>query len=99
MLEDENVKAVLDKILQLVSENSNICTKAMLTTDEAAIYMGISKSQLYKLMMRRDIPYYKPMGKVCYFKRVEIEEWLQQNRCATEREISDKANKYCMKGR
>jgi hypothetical protein len=38
------------------------------------------------------------MGKMCYFNRVEIEGWLQQNRVATSTEIADRANQYCMKG-
>ena len=60
--------------------------------------MGISKSYLYKLTMRGEIPHYKPMGKMCYFNRYEIEEWLQQNRCATSAELNDRANRITMKG-
>lgn len=82
----------------MVATKTLFCTKEVLTTSEAAQYMGISKSYLYKLTMRAEIPYYKPMGKMCYFNRAELEEWLQQNRCATDREISDRANKHCMKG-
>ena len=72
-------------------------TKEVLTSDEAAQYMGISKSYLYKLTMRGEIPHYKPMGKMCYFNRAELEEWLQSNRVATATEIADRANQYCMK--
>ena len=68
-----------------------ITAKAVLTSDEAARYLGITKSYLYKLTMRREIPHYKPQGKICYFNRREIETWLQTNRVATDREISDKA--------
>lgn len=74
-------------------------TKEVLTSDEAARYMGISKSYLYKLTMRREIPHYKPMGKVCYFNRKELEGFLQGNRISTAAEISGKAQSYCMKGK
>ena len=73
-------------------------TKEVLTSDEAARYMGISKSYLYKLTMRREIPHFKPMGKVCYFNRKELEGFLQGNRVATAAEISSQAQAYCMKG-
>ena len=73
-------------------------TKEALTSDEAARYMGISRSYLYKLTMTRKIPHYKPMGKVCYFNRKELEGFLQGNRVATDTEISSKAQSYCMKG-
>lgn len=71
-------------------------TKEVLTSDEAARYMGISKSYLYKLTMRREIPHYKPMGKVCYFNRKELEGFLQGNRISTAAEISSKAQSHCM---
>ena len=72
--------------------------KEVLTSDEAARYMGISKSYLYKLTMRQQIPHYKPMGKMCYFNRAELENWLQNNRVATDEEIKERATNYCMKG-
>lgn len=72
--------------------------KEVLTSDEAAAYMGISKSYLYKLTMKKQIPHYKPMGKICYFNRVELEQWLQTNRVATEAELNTRAQNYCQKG-
>lgn len=80
-----------------IAANTIYCTKEVLTSDEAAAYMGVSKSYLYKLTMRKEIPHYKPMGKMCYFKRVELEAWLQSNRVATDSELTQKAQAYCMK--
>jgi excisionase family DNA binding protein len=76
-------KEELTQITDLVTDNTLFCTKEVLTSDEAARYMGISKSYLYKLTMRQKIPHYKPMGKMCYFNRAELENWLQNNRVAT----------------
>jgi excisionase family DNA binding protein len=90
----EELKQVADQ----VTANIINCTKEILTTDEAARYMGISKSYLYKLTMRQQIPHYKPMGKMCYFNRQELEQWLQSNRVSTDAEITDRAIKYCQKG-
>lgn len=84
-------------IADLVTANMISCTKEVLTSDETAIYMGVSKSYLYKLMMRKEIPHYKPMGKMCYFNRQELEQWLQQNRCATNSELEQKAQAFCQK--
>ena len=91
-------KEEITLITNLVTDNTLFCTKEVLTSDEVARYMGISKSYLYKLTMRQQIPHYKPMGKMCYFNRAELEAWLQNNRVATSTEISDCANAYCMKG-
>ena len=91
MLED------LKKVADLITANTIFCTKEVLTSDEAAKYMGVSKSYLYKLTMRQQIPHYKPMGKMCYFNRLELEQWLQSNRVATAAEISQQAQAFCMK--
>ncbi len=88
----------LQQVADLVTANIINCTKEVLTSDEAARYMGIKKSYLYKLTMRQEIPHYKPLGKMCYFNRVELEQWLQSNRVATADELSQKAQTYCMKG-
>lgn len=87
-----------NNVADLISAKTIFCTKEVLTSDEVAQYMGISKSYLYKLTMRQEIPHYKPLGKMCYFNRVEVENWLQSNRVATSEEINDKANAYLMKG-
>ncbi len=88
------VKAFADK----VAEEATYTGKEVLTSEEVARYMGISLSYLYKLTMRRQIPHYKPLGKMCYFNRVEVEQWLQSNRVATEEELNERATAYCEKG-
>lgn len=75
-----------------------ITAKAVLTSDEAARYLGITKSYLYKLTMGRKIPHSKPMGKMVYFDRLELEAWLRSNRVATNEELERNAAAYCRKG-
>lgn len=87
----EEIKAIAD----LVTANIIACTKEVLTSDEAARYMGMSKSYLYKLTMRQEIPHFKPTGKVIYFNRTEVEQWLQSNRVATVNEAQADAEAYC----
>ena len=87
----------LKQVADMVAENIIFCTKEVLTSDEAAKYMGIARSYLYKLTMKQQIPHFKPMGKMCYFNRLELEQWLQRNRVATVDEIEQRAQAYCMK--
>ena len=87
----------LKQVADLISANIINCSKEVLTSDEAARYLGISKSYLYKLTMQQKIPHYKPLGKMCYFNREELEQWLQSNRVATDEEISQQAQQYCAK--
>lgn len=94
--------SIMDKELKqlgdIVTANTIFCTKEVLTSEEAAKYMGISKSYLYKLTMRQMIPHYKPMGKMCYFVRAELEQWLRGNRVSTSDEINQLAQDYCANG-
>lgn len=80
-----------------VAKQIIFCTKEVLTSGEAALYMGLSKNYLYKLTSQNKIPHYKPLGKMCFFNRLEIEKWLQSNRVATDDEISQQAQTYCTK--
>jgi len=87
----------LKQVADFITANTIFCTKEVLTSDEAARYMGVSKSYLYKLTMNQQIPHYKPMGKMCYFNRLELEQWLQNNRVATAAEIEQRAQAYCIR--
>ncbi len=85
----------LQQVADLITANIISTTKAVLTVSECAKYMGVSRSTLYKMMMRHEIPFSKPGGKMCFFSRAEVEAWLMSNRVATSDEIRDKAQAYC----
>lgn len=86
---------IVQEIAELVTDKTLFCSKQVLTSDEAAKYMGIAKSTLYKLTMSKEIPHYKPTGKLCFFDRNELEAWLKSNRVSTDTEISERAAAYC----
>ena len=88
----------LNQLADYLTEATLLTQKEVLTSAEVAKYMGVSKAYLYKLTMKQLIPHYKPLGKLCYFQRAEVEAWLQSNRVATLSEIESKAKTYCMKG-
>ena len=96
-LKHKKMTEELKQVADLITANIINTTKEVLTSNEAAKYMGISKSYLYKLTMGQKIPHYKPLGKMVYFKRVELESWLQSNRVATGNEITQKALTFCVK--
>ncbi|HAP94192.1 MAG TPA: DNA-binding protein, partial [Chryseobacterium sp.] len=53
--------------------------KAILSLKEAAEYMGVSESTLYKMTSARTITFYKPNNGKIYFKRVDLNNWMLQN--------------------
>ena len=75
----ENLLAGLGENL----ENSQYTNKDVLTFDEACKYLGVSDSLLYKLTAAKAVPHYKPRGKMIYFKKLELNEWLLHNQVIT----------------
>ena len=51
-----------------------------LTFKEACIYLGYAPSYLYKLTYRKVIPHYKPTGKMIFFSKNEIDEWVYKSK-------------------
>jgi len=89
----------LKQVADIVTANTIFCSKEVLTTDEAAKYLGVSLSCLYKWTMSRAIPHYKsPSGKMCYFNRKEIEAWMQSCKVATNEELEQQARNISRKG-
>jgi|SRR3972149_4609526 len=46
---------------------------------EAHEYLGISLSYLYKLTSQNKIPHFKPNGKIIYFSKAELDQWIMRN--------------------
>lgn len=61
--------------------------KEALTSQEAAQFLGMKLSTLYKKTMNNEIPFYTPCNKRLYFKRQELEQWMLQNRHLTNEEM------------
>ncbi len=55
----------------------------LLNLNQAAQYLSISHSQLYKYTSQRKIPFHKPAGKYLYFFKHELDEWIRQNDTST----------------
>lgn len=84
----------LQAMAEIIANRVALNTKEVLTFKEACTYTGLSTSALYKKTMEGDVPHYKPFGKLNYFKRDELDQWLMQNRCSTQAELADKAQRY-----
>ncbi len=89
----------LRQVADLITANIIGATKEVLTSEEAARYLGVSKSCLYKWTMTRQIPHYKsPTGKMCFFNRQEVEAWMQTNKVSTDAELEEQAHIMVQKG-
>ena len=55
-------------------------SKDVLTFDEAALYLLVSHTHLYRLTRNGTLPYYKPQGRKRYFNREELNQWVKNGR-------------------
>ena len=60
-------------------ESSVWMSKEILTTSEAAMYLGFKIGYLYKLTSENKIPFYKPNGGCIYFSKQELVDWAKSN--------------------
>lgn len=71
-----NVSKQLTEIQEYVQKS--VCEqKEILNLTEAASFLSISKSTLYKMTHMRSIPFYKPSGKLIFFKRKDLVDWVE----------------------
>lgn len=91
---------IILKELREIKDAALLAAKPILTMDDAAAFMGVTKCNLYKLVSAKRIPYYKSEGgKFTYFKRTELEQWLTAVRVPTNEELEAQAvNRSVMKG-
>ena len=80
--------------LEKIERYSMLGAKNVLSFDDVALLTGLSKSYLYKLTSSGKIPHYKPSGKMIYFDRKELENWMRQNRVTSTYEIDEMADNY-----
>jgi excisionase family DNA binding protein len=68
----DEIKRQLEELRSLISRGED---KA-LNFNQVADYLGLSHSYLYKLTSRKIIPCHRPTGKMLYFSKRELDEWL-----------------------
>ncbi|MDL5512690.1 helix-turn-helix domain-containing protein [Arenibacter sp. M-2] len=84
----------LDRIESLL-----LGSKKVLTMEEACDYTGISRSYLYKLTSRGEIPHSKPNGKMIFFDIDKLNEWLLQNSRKSKADLEKEALRHTLKNR
>lgn len=75
----DKVEAQIAAIQKAINTQGNSApVKKMLSSDEAAAFLGITMASLRQLCHRKLIPYYKPNGKL-YFDIDELVTWQKRN--------------------
>ena len=79
-------------------KSRNLENKEVFCFEEAVDYLKVSKSFLYKMTSSNSLTYFKPSGKLIYFKKSDLDEWLLKNKIegtgVFEKEVESYLNKH-----
>jgi len=78
----------------MITENEKFEHRKMLPFAEAATYLGVSKSTLYKLTHTKAITHYKPGGKLIYFNVADLDEWMQRGCVQSDADVEAQAEAF-----
>ena len=63
---------------------------------QVAEYLSLAKQTIYALVHKMEIPNYK-QGKRLYFKKADIDKWIEKSRRKTREEIEQEAADYIIR--
>lgn len=93
----EKNEIILHKLNQI--EKHIFGLKSILNVEELSDYTGFKKSYIYKLVHGNLIPFSKPNGKVLFFERKKIDEWLLSNSTKSQAEIAQETLEFSFKNK
>lgn len=75
----ERCSVKLDKLLSRVDQLIGMLfhLKGTFTVEDAALYLGITPSHLYKLVRKYDIPHSRPTNGRIFFNKEDLDKWIK----------------------
>lgn len=80
--------------LEALIKKYQVFNKEVLTLEEGSEYLSLSKSALYKMTSKREIPFYNPGGKKIYFRKSELDSWVFNSKVTPVSEFDDEIESY-----
>lgn len=87
----------ISKDLQEIKSLISVQAPKPLTFSEAAEYLHLSRSTLYKMTSAGKITYFKPGGKKIFFLQADLNSYIIKNRIKTSEEIEKAADNFILK--
>ena len=92
----ERLDRIESAIGNLKTANPIQGSNAPMNVKEVSKYLNLSVSGIYKRTFNNEIPHYK-LGKILYFKKEEIDEWIYATKVITKQDIENEAFEYLRK--
>lgn len=93
----QELNAKIDNIMLLLqSAKPDVKQGDLLTIQEAATFLNLSKSTLYNKVNKSELPYMKK-GKRLYFSRSELMDYIKSGKFSSIQEIQAQTNNFLSK--
>lgn len=87
------IQKQLNEIKNLLKKQ-NFQQKEIMSLEEAQLYLNVSKSFLYKLTSNNELTFFKPNGKLIFIRKVDLDQWMLQNKNKSIRESEIEMDNY-----
>ena len=87
------IEDIIKTKLEEIKKATLIGVKDMLNVEECSMLTGYTTASIYTFCNKRMIPHFK-RGRLVFFSKKEIEDWLRETRVPTNDEISNEALTY-----
>ena len=74
-----------------------ICQKEIWTVEDVSLYTNLSIDSLNKMTSKKQITYFKPLGKVNYFDKNEVIARFKCGKISSNEAVSEKADEHLAK--
>ena len=92
-----DLNAKIDSIMLLLqSAKPDVKESDLLTINEAALFLNLSKNTLYNKVNKNELPYMKK-GKRLYFSRAELITYIKSGKISSINEIQELTNNFLSK--
>ncbi|UGS22086.1 helix-turn-helix domain-containing protein [Flavobacterium cyclinae] len=92
----ERLDRIERAIENLKTENAIVVESKAMNVSEVAKYLNTNIPSIYGLTSRAEIPHYK-IAKKLYFKKEEIDEWINSKKIKTNQDIEKEVDEYLRK--
>lgn len=99
MMIEESLSQILNELQSqrellnnLKANNAGADVNPVFDIEKASQYLGLSKSQIYRLTSQNQISYFKPNGKKVYFYKDDLNNYINQHRIKSKFELEIIAN-------
>jgi len=89
---DESMERAMNKYINTMTFDKTD-ESGVYDMNEAAKYLKISKQTLYGMTSKRILPHYKH-GHRIYFRKNELDEWINKGKVKTHQEIEEESSNY-----